>query len=192
MSTQPDNPAGDVPAPVDHRRIYLTIFLFLVLGATLLSNHLQTEHSEPVQPIAQRKPMPAVALQQLGGGVWSLAEHRGQVVLLNYWATWCEPCRDEIPGLSKLARDNPQRLAIVGVSLDSGPNLQASLQQFVKLYRMPYPIAFPNTLIDRSMGDTGIPITVLVDKQGRIAKIYSGATARTTFARDIATLTAEN
>jgi cytochrome c biogenesis protein CcmG/thiol:disulfide interchange protein DsbE len=158
--TEAPNDGANRAAPRDHRRVYLSLFLFLVLVASLVSNHIQTAHSDPVKPIASRKPMPAILLPQLGGGVWSLADHRGQVVLINYWATWCEPCRDELPGLIQLAHDtSTQPIAIVGVALDNGPHPQPTVQSFVRRFRIPYTIAIPATLADRAMGDTGIPTT---------------------------------
>jgi thiol-disulfide isomerase/thioredoxin len=177
----------------DDRRTYVWLTLFLALAAIFASGRFHPfARPTPIQPIAQRKPMPALSYPQLGGGVWSLTDHRGQVVLINYWATWCEPCRDELPGLIQLARDtNAQPVAIVGVALDDGPHPQAAVQSFVARFRVPYTIAFPATPADREMGETGIPTTILLDKQGRIAKTYSGATPRTTFAHDIATLQAE-
>ncbi len=175
------------------RNPHLWLVAFLVLAAILASGYLHLpQPAAPVRPIAQRKPMPAIVLPQLGGGFWSLADHRGQVVLLNYWATWCEPCRDELPGLIQLARDSSEQpIIIVGVALDDGPHPQATVQHFVTQFRIPYTIAFPATPADRALGDTGIPTTLLLDKQGRIAKTYSGATPRSTFAHDIATLQAE-
>src|ERR1700727_2342232 len=77
------------------------------------------------------KPMGPMELTQLGGGEWKLADHRGEVVLINYWATWCGPCQEELPGLMQVARESgPKGLAVVGVSLDAGANAQTRVQQF--------------------------------------------------------------
>ena len=63
--------------------------------------------------------MPELVMAQLDGGTWRTVDHRGQVVLLNYWATWCGPCWEETPGLVRLSREmGPKGLAVVGVAID--------------------------------------------------------------------------
>ncbi len=178
----------------NERGTHLWMIAFLVLATVIGSGRLHWAwQSGAIRPVASRQEMPALTLPQLGGGEWSLADHRGQVVLINYWATWCEPCREELPGLMRLARDtSPKDLAVVGVSLDSGPDTQAMVRSFATQFRMPYPVLFPVTQADRDMGEAGIPTTVLLDKHGRIAKTYFGPAEREDFARDVASLLAES
>ncbi len=118
--------------------------------------------------------MPDLQLAQLNGGTWKLADHQGQVVLINYWATWCGPCRIELPVLAKVARENePLGLAVVGVDLDKGDhNL---IEPFVERYRLPYPIAIPAAMSQIEAGLEGVPTTILVDRNGHVAKTYVGA-----------------
>jgi cytochrome c biogenesis protein CcmG/thiol:disulfide interchange protein DsbE len=145
-------------------------------------------------PVANRKLVPEMSLPQLGGGEWKLADHRGQVVLINYWATWCEPCRDELPGLLRVARETaPQGVAVVGVSFDNGSGQARAqvVQSFVNLYRLPYPIAFPDAQLDRETRDIGLPTTLLVDRDGRTAKVYVGEVDRATLTADLSALLAE-
>ncbi len=119
-----------------------------------------------------------------------MASHRGQVVLVNYWATWCGPCREEMPGLSKLARQlAPQGLAVVGISLDQAP--RAKVQAFVSAMQVPYPIAFPAPLSQTEWGMTGIPATILIDRHGRVAKTYVGAVREADLRADAEALLAE-
>jgi cytochrome c biogenesis protein CcmG/thiol:disulfide interchange protein DsbE len=178
----------------NNRSSYIWMLLFLAAAGLIGGGWLwRTKQSGAIQPISERRTMPALALPQLGGGEWSLADHRGQVVLLNYWATWCEPCREDLPGLIELARSSDsQRVAIVGVALDSGPNAQETVRSFVAKFHVPYPIAMPDERERRSIGDMGLPTTILLDKHGRVARKYFGATERDDFARDIATLLAES
>jgi cytochrome c biogenesis protein CcmG/thiol:disulfide interchange protein DsbE len=168
--------------------------LFLAGAALLIATrwHLPTQ-SAGLKPAATRQPMRALTLPQLGGGEWNLADHRGQVVLLNYWATWCEPCQVELPTLIQISRDSaPKGLAMVGISLDTGPNTQAIVQQFVQQHRIPYPVAFPDTTLQMQYDLQSVPTTVLIDKHGRIAKTYEGPTKNGVLAKDIATLLAES
>ena len=121
-----------------------------------------------------------------------LSDHRGQVVLMNFWATWCEPCRDELPDLLQVIRAaGPRGLSAVGVSMDTGPAAHAQVQQFVAQYRLPYPIAFPDATMSIGAEGIGVPTTVLLDKQGRRAKTYVGEVDKETLARDVAALLAE-
>jgi thiol-disulfide isomerase/thioredoxin len=176
----------------DHRA-WLLLFLAAV---ALLTTHRWRFPSQAggFTPIAARLPAPGLALPQLGGGLWRLADHRGQAVLINYWATWCGPCREELPGLARVSADfAPRGLAVVGVSLDDGRNAPATVQQFVTQYRVPYPIAFP-AHAPRSLGprESIVPTSVLLDRHGRVVKRYTGAVEGADFSADITALLAEN
>ncbi len=165
------------------------IAAIVVLGA--MGWYRATSQAGDIAPASERKTMPDLALDQLGGGQWTMANHRGQVVLVNYWATWCGPCREEIPGLSNLARElRPEGLAVVGVSIDKGP--RAKVQAFVDAMQVPYPVAFPSPLSQMEWGMTGIPTTILIDRHGRVAKSYVGAVREADFRADVKTLLAEN
>jgi len=145
-----------------------------------------------LKPVVERRQMGDLMLPQLGGGEWRLRDHRGQVVLINYWATWCEPCQEEMPGLMQVARDEgPKGLAVVGVSMDTGTDAEAKVREFVGQYRVPYPVAFP-AAGSVTAGMMGVPTTVLIDRKGRIAKTYMGAVERSDFAKDVAALLAES
>jgi cytochrome c biogenesis protein CcmG/thiol:disulfide interchange protein DsbE len=170
--------------------MFLFVFAAMLLGASRLRVSGQ---SAGLIPTAQREPTPNLILPQLNGGQWTLADHRGQVVLLNFWATWCEPCRDELPDLLQVIRQSaPHGLAAVGVSMDSGPDAQAQVRQFVSLFRLPYPIAFPSPAMSAAASGIDVPTTVLLDRQGRRAKTYVGELDRASLARDVAALLAEH
>jgi thiol-disulfide isomerase/thioredoxin len=144
-------------------------------------------------PAARREATPDLTLPRLDGGQWRLADHRGQVVLLNFWATWCEPCRDELPGLLQVIRQaTPHGLDAVGVSMDAGPAAEAQVRQYVTQYRLPYAIAFPDATLSAGANGIGVPTTVLLDKQGRRAKTYVGEVDRVTLAKDVAALLGES
>jgi cytochrome c biogenesis protein CcmG/thiol:disulfide interchange protein DsbE len=177
----------------EHRANRVWMYAFLLAAASLAAFrwHASTQ-SSAFQPVAARKPMSAVSLPQLGGGQWVLADHLGQVVLINYWATWCEPCQEELPSLMQIARQsNPASLAMVGVSLDTGPNAQARVQQFATRYGMPYAIAFAGATEQDQSAIAGIPSTLLLDRHGRIARTYLGPINPHDIAKDIAALLSE-
>jgi len=144
-----------------------------------------------IKPPAQRKALEDLVMPGLDGASWRLSDHRGEVVLINYWASWCGPCRQETPGLVSLARDYRYKgLALVGVSLDKGD--KAPVQSFVKEFHMTYPVVFPATAQPFASDVEAIPTTVLVDRQGRVAKTYVGAVRESVFQADVDSLLAEH
>lgn len=162
----------------------------LAFALVALAWHFGTRQSGGMIPVTQRKRMPDLALAGLDGGVWRMGEHRGQVVLVNYWATWCGPCREEMPGLARLSSElGPKGLAVVGVSVDEGS--RETVRQFVKGYKVPYPIAFPEAMSQMAQGMEGIPTTILVDREGRVAKTYVGAVRERDFREDVERLLKE-
>lgn len=135
--------------------------------------HMNGERERPI-PENERKVMPPLALRTLDGGVWRMEEHREQVVVVNYWASWCEPCWTETPGLVRLSRElGSKGLAIVGVAMDEGG--EEKVRAFAQRFNVTYPIALPQPMSQMAYGMDGLPTTIVVDRKGRVAKIYSGA-----------------
>jgi cytochrome c biogenesis protein CcmG/thiol:disulfide interchange protein DsbE len=152
--------------------------------------HFGTRRSGGIAPVSERRAMPVLVLTQLDGGTWRMEDHHGQVVLVNYWATWCGPCWEETPGLVRLSRElGPKGLAVVGVSIDEGS--RAKVQQFVDEFKLPYPVAFPEAMSQMSRGMAGVPTTILVDRQGRVAKTYVGEVEERDFREDVRVLLGE-
>jgi cytochrome c biogenesis protein CcmG/thiol:disulfide interchange protein DsbE len=153
--------------------------------------HHATSQAGGIEQIGSRRMMPELAPAQLGGGTWRMADHRGQVVLVNYWATWCGPCWEETPGLVRLAQElGPQGLAVVGISLDEGTHQK--VQNFVDDFKVPYPVAFPAPMSQLAWGMQGVPTTILVDREGRVAKSYVGAVREQDFREDVLALLKED
>ena len=163
---------------------------FLVAAVALLAFGLghRRGQSGGLAPVGSRRAMPELVLDQLGGGSWRVADHRGQVVLINYWATWCGPCVEEMPGLARLARET-KGLAVVGISMDEGD--QGKVKAFVDRLQVPYPVVFPGPMSQMTTGMEGLPTTILVDKSGRVAKTYVGAVRRGDFETDVNVLLKE-
>jgi thiol-disulfide isomerase/thioredoxin len=102
----------------------------------------------------------------------TLTDLRGQTVLVNYWATWCAPCREEIPALNRLQANNPE-LKVVGVNFDgvTGDDLSAQVEQLG--------IAFPTLSVDprAALGLApieGLPETLIIDQQGNLLAVMQG------------------
>lgn len=144
-----------------------------------------------VESVGKRQAMAEMSLRTLEGGMWRLSEHRGEVVAVNLWATWCGPCREETPMLVRAAQDlRAEGFAVVGVSLDDGDR-EAKVRAFRAQYGVGYPLAFPDAMSQMSAGLEGIPTTLLIDRQGRVAKTYVGEMRERVLRSDVGELLGE-
>lgn len=174
------------------RRERVVTYVFVLVAVVLAAFAWRhgTSQAGGIAPEGSRRVMPLLVLQQLDGGVWRMADHRGQVVLINFWATWCGPCWEETPGLVRVARElGPRGFAVVGVSLDEGG--REKVQQFVDQFKLPYPVAFPEPMSQIERGLEGVPTSILVDREGRVAKSYVGAVRERDFKQDVEVLLGE-
>ena len=116
----------------------------------------------------------AIDFETLEGLRGSLRDYAGQVVVLNFWGTWCVPCRYEIPELAELQRVYGERGAVViGVAIDSGE--PADIRAFAEEYGINYPIWISTMATAMTeFGAVGYPYTLLVDQEGRIREQYLG------------------
>ncbi len=116
---------------------------------------------------------PQFTLPDLDGGEVSLADFEGKVIVLDLWATWCGPCRLEIPFLNSLYEEfREQGLVVVGVGLDEGG--AAVLRPFAEENGITYPILVGDRSVQTSYGVTGIPTTFMIGRDGRIARKHVG------------------
>lgn len=132
--------------------------------------------------------MPAITFEQMGGGTWSADDYRGKVVVINFWATWCGPCLEEMPELVRLAaQDGPRGLAVVGVAMDGGEaaGSRERVRAFAERLKVTYPVVFPQAMSQMEMGMEGLPTTILVDRMGRVFRTYVGAVEEPGFAADV-------
>ncbi|MDR7304877.1 redoxin domain-containing protein [Rhodoferax saidenbachensis] len=137
-----------------------------------------TQAAEPtagfdVQPWPRGQAMPALPLVDQVGVHWKLADLRGRAVLLNFWASWCEPCRAEIPSLQALAEREAQRLAVITINLKESPD---AVQRFVQGTGLQLPVVRDvQGDLAKAWGIRIYPSTVLIDPQGRAQSTMRGA-----------------
>jgi peroxiredoxin len=120
-------------------------------------------------------PMPAYTAELIDGKTFDVQKERGNVVFLNLWATWCVPCRAEIPELEKMhAQHAAEGFKVVGVSLDEGG--KDGVQQFVTEEKMNYPVALdPEGKLANLFQTSVIPTSVLINREGKIVWRKYGA-----------------
>lgn len=124
---------------------------------------------------------PDFTLNDLNGKPFSLSQTKGKVVILDFWATWCPPCRMEIPHFESLYNEYKDKgLEVVGVALDKGG--ASSVKPFVEENGVTYPVLIGNQdVAARYGGIRGIPTTFLIDREGRIVEKYVGYTDKEVF-----------
>lgn len=129
----------------------------------------------PPGTVAVGNQAPGYAAQSLDGERASLAQLQGKPVLLNVWATWCHPCRDEIPALEQLHREfGPRGLQVVGVSIDQGGQEQG-IREFLQEFGASYAIWLdPNGDISSTYSTMGVPETFLIGPDGTLLWRHSG------------------
>ena len=126
-----------------------------------------------VHAAAQQK-APNLALKDIHGKTFKLSDLRGRVVLLNFWATWCVPCRTEIPDLVKKQREyRKSGLRIIGITYP--PQQLSHVRRFVRAVRVNYPIALGSQATKQAFtsSDT-LPLSVIIDRRGNIRGIIEG------------------
>jgi thiol-disulfide isomerase/thioredoxin len=116
-----------------------------------------------------------------------LADYKGKVVLLNFWATWCAPCKEEIPSFVELYdRYKNQGLVIVGVSIDDTPQ---QLQEFTREWKMQYPVAQMQSDIEDAYGPFyGVPTSYFITRDGTICTRHLGPASKEEFEKEIRAL----
>jgi thiol-disulfide isomerase/thioredoxin len=117
--------------------------------------------------------VPTLAMRDLEGRPVSSADWRGKVVIVNFWATWCPPCRAEIPDLVALQSKYRDRLVIIGVSQDEGS--VEVVKQFVAAHQMNYPVVMMTPEIDQAFpGIRALPTSFILDRESRVVQRHVG------------------
>lgn len=118
---------------------------------------------------------PDFLLKDVTGNDVKLSEYRGKIVLLEFWATWCPPCKATVPELVAIQdKYRDKGLVVLGVSLDEGQDIPAKLADFSGEYKVNYRILIGTEAVSRSYNVSGIPMSFLIDREGRIINSYVG------------------
>jgi thiol-disulfide isomerase/thioredoxin len=125
-----------------------------------------------VVPWSAAKPAPRWQGTDLEGRVWQLSNLRGRAVLINFWATWCEPCRAEMPSLQQLALEAPDKLLVLAVNLKESED---TVRRFAQRTDLQLPlIRDADGGMARAWGVFVYPSTVLIDAKGRVHSVVRG------------------
>ena len=133
---------------------------------------------------ASAQEAPDFTLTDLNGSEVSLSDFKGKVIIVDFWATWCGPCKMEIPSFIKLQEDFEDDVVILGVSLDQGG--PRAVVPFAEKMGINYPIVYGNGKVVQAYGGVrGIPTTFVIDRDFNIQRKYVGYTDHKVFEKDI-------
>lgn len=142
-------------------------------------------HQEPVKPETAAQPAPTFALKDLRGKTVKLEDFKGKIVLLNFWATWCVPCRIEMPELIKLQTEYAAKgLQIVGITYE--PEKPLIVGRIARTRKINYPLLFGNEALSKQYGiEEVLPVTIIIDREGKIRDRVLGTFEPTDFEQKV-------
>jgi cytochrome c biogenesis protein CcmG/thiol:disulfide interchange protein DsbE len=167
------------------------ILIYGIVALCLLGLYVGSRRTSQKPKVAASGNLaPDFTLTDLDGRRLTLSDYRGKVVLLDFWATWCGPCRTEIPHFVEMQNKyGPQGFQVIGISMDDDAK---PVRQFAEQYKLNYPVAVgDDNLADHFGGVLGLPVNFIIDRQGRIHAKYLGATDVSVFDSDVKDLLAK-
>jgi cytochrome c biogenesis protein CcmG/thiol:disulfide interchange protein DsbE len=164
-------------------RVLRCVLLAVLAGASL-------SHAAPASENLLNQKAPGFALTDLSGQSLTLARFRGKVVLLNFWATWCAPCRAEMPVFAAWQRQyGPRGLQIIGISMDDDAG---QARRLVTRLKLDYPVAMGEERLGARYGGVlGLPLTFLIDSHGVVRAQFQGETDLKLIERQMTALLAQ-
>lgn len=172
-------------------RGYVIVAVAVLTGGLLMRAFSNRATAGTLDTPQTRKPVPNFVVNTMDGAHWNLSAHKGNVVLINLFATWCPPCRAEMPGLAKtIDAYKAKGVDALALSLDQdGPKV---VPPFAAKYQMDFPVGYPGEGPSIADGVSSIPVTVLIDRSGRLAQTYVGMVDDAELKHDLDQLLAES
>ena len=159
---------------------------FCAVGLMILFFYRISPGGEVTSPNL-RKMAPDFSLVDSNGASVKLADYKGKVVLLDFWATWCHGCKTEIPWYMEFQHKYRDRgLSVIGVAMDEDG--WKSVKPYIEKTRINYTIVVGNQELAKTYGAESLPVTLLLDRDGRIAESHAGMVDKAAFEKDLQTL----
>ena len=140
--------------------------------------------AEPGNSETNTQKAPAFTLQDVNGKKVSLSDFKGKVVIVDFWATWCPPCRRSIPDLIDLQKKYKNKIAVIGISVDM--DTRSDVAPFVKQNKINYKILYATQDVVQAYGNIdAIPTSFIIDQHGNIVTQHVGLTPKETYINEI-------
>ncbi|MGG1245692.1 redoxin domain-containing protein [Bacillus spizizenii] len=152
---------------------WLAGILLIMLAGYMGWNLYQTYSKEEVG-IEEGQQAPDFSLRTLSGEKSSLQDTKGKKVLLNFWATWCKPCRQEMPAMEQLQKEHADELAVVAVNFTTAEKSEKQVRTFADTYDLTFPILIDNKGVNADYNVMSYPTTYILNEKGVIQDIHIG------------------
>jgi thiol-disulfide isomerase/thioredoxin len=187
---RPTGGRGPEPSPAARRAGRVTGWAALAVLAVGLGGGVMwtARNSGRLGPVTRGAAAPDFTLPRIDGkpGQVSLASPRGQVVVLDFWATWCPPCLAMLPTMHELATQlGPSGVAFLGIDSDGPQTAPEDVTRFLAEHGAPYPVVYDQGVVNELYRVTALPTLVIVGKDGAIARVFTGLTMKGTLEKAI-------
>src|SRR4030066_2527186 len=175
----------------------LSVFMILFLTTGIWGCQKTAESKEPVYQADDNTSgletrnnddlAPDFTLKLTNGKNIKLSDHKGKIVIIDFWATWCAPCRRGIPDLVEIQKKYQKEVLIIGISLDN--ETKPDVVPFMKQYRINYPVAYGNMEVITAFGNIqAIPTSFIIDQAGKIVDKHIGLVDKSAYINKITEL----
>ncbi len=177
-----------MPFRVPRPSVSVLLILAALVACSPSFEASQTTPRASVKPAKERRPAPDFALKDENGATVRLSDYRGKVVLLNFWATWCGPCKIEIPWFVEFeSKYKDQGFAVIGVSMDEGG--WDDVKPYLRRAKVNYRVVIGDEEVALKYGSVeALPTSFLIDREGLIAAVHVGLVPKSDYQKSIEAL----
>ena len=163
--------------------LFITFFTFTTFGCQKQENdnNAPADENINVNVVSDGKKAADFDLKTLDGKSVKLSDYKGKIVIIDFWATWCPPCRKGVPDLISIQNEFKDNLVVIGISLDQ-QNTIKDLNPFIKSYGINYPVVLGTQQVVADYGNIqAIPTSFVVDQKGNIVDTHVGLVPKSTY-----------
>ncbi len=171
--------------PFARHAVLLGILSFALAGCAFKPSPHSETGSKPLKETSKRNKAPNFNLKDADGRLVSLADYKGKVVLLNFWATWCGPCKIEIPWFVEFQKTYKDKgFTVIGIAVDDEG--WEVVKPYINAKQVNYPVVVGTQWVDNAYGGIeALPTTFVIDREGRIARTHVGLVSKSDYESDI-------